>query len=358
MVKLGRRARIATLGTAFAPVDPASQPNRAGRARGATCAARNGNAKPAGVRTIFFGTPAIAVPALEALAETSEVVGVVCQPDRPAGRGMKLRAPSVKLRALELGLEVHQPKKVRTGTLHEWIAERGAEAAIVLAYGRILPGAVLRAPRRGCLNLHASILPRYRGAAPINWAIIRGEQRTGISLMQMDEGLDTGPVFTTRELAIGPDETAGELAERIAQLAATVVREDVPRAIAGELTAAPQDHSLATHAPPLEAEHLQVDWSAPAASIAALVRGLAPRPTARTTVDGKLLKLHSASAEPADGNDTPPGTILLAEKAGIVVATGGGRLVIQRAQLEGRRALDAADLVNGRALAEGQRLGD
>src|SRR6185295_16413735 len=219
------------------------------------------------MRTVFFGTPGIAVPALRALAATTELVGVVCQPDRPAGRGLQLSEPAVKRAARELGVEVHQPVKVKTGTLHEWLKERELDAVVVMAYGRILPPAVLGAPRRGCLNLHASLLPKYRGAAPIQWAIMRGERETGISLMQMDEGLDTGPVYSRRSLPIGPEENAAELAERMAELAAEVVRSDVPRAIRGELVAEPQNEPEASLAPPIEREHTEVAWARPALEI-------------------------------------------------------------------------------------------
>lgn len=185
------------------------------------------------MRAIFFGTPDIAVPSLEALREVAEVVAVVCQPDRPAGRGLELRAPPVKERALALGFEVVQPEKVKTPEFAAWVEARKADVALVIAYGRILPKAVLEGPRRGCMNLHASLLPRYRGAAPIQWAIVRGETETGVCLMQMDEGMDTGPVFTRRAIPIGRDETAGELGGRLGRLAAELVREDLPRAVAG-----------------------------------------------------------------------------------------------------------------------------
>jgi methionyl-tRNA formyltransferase len=166
-------------------------------------------------RLAFFGTPEIAVPALEACAALGEVVLVVAQPDRPRGRGQKVEAPPVKARALELGLPVRQPTKLKDGVLAAELAALGLDAAVVIAYGRILPRALLAAPRRGCVNIHASLLPRWRGAAPIQWAIASGDPTTGVCLMEMDEGLDTGPVFARAELAIGPDETAGELAPRL-----------------------------------------------------------------------------------------------------------------------------------------------
>jgi methionyl-tRNA formyltransferase len=307
------------------------------------------------MRTVFFGTPAIAVPALRALHETTELVGVVCQPDRPAGRGLALREPPVKTAARELGLEAHQPVKVKTGNLHEWLADQRADVAVVLAYGRILPRAVLDAPRRGCMNLHASLLPHYRGAAPINWAIVHGETETGISLMQMDEGLDSGPVYAMRRLSISPEETAGELAERLALLAAEVVRGDLPGAVAGELPAIAQDESQASWAPLIKAEHTRVDWGRSAPDIVNLVRGMAPRPGAHTVVRGKNLRLYATRAG-SEGVEGPPGTVHITERRAIVVQAGEGCVEILRAQLEGRKALDARDLVNGRALREGDLL--
>ncbi|HVU01171.1 MAG TPA: methionyl-tRNA formyltransferase [Polyangiaceae bacterium] len=309
------------------------------------------------MRTLFFGTPDIAVPALRALAETTTLVGVVCQPDRPAGRGLELAEPAVKRAARELGVEVHQPVKVKTGNLHEWIAERNVDVAVVLAYGRILPAAVLEAPKRGCLNLHASILPRYRGAAPIQWAIIRGETETGISLMQMDEGLDTGPVFSVRRIPIAPEDDAGTLTEKLAALAAAVVREDLPRALSGTATAMPQDPALATHAPPLTREHGRIDFAADAGSIVNLVRGLSPRPSATTTVSGKLLKVLAARVASGTERLGEPGAVVRAEKGALWVAAGRGAVELVRAQLEGKKAVSGADLVNGRAVKLGDVLG-
>src|SRR5690349_16132140 len=244
------------------------------------------------MRAVFFGTPQIAVPALRALTQVAEVAAVVCQPDRPSGRGLKVAAPPVKEAALELGLSVHQPTKVRTGELATWLREKHADVALVMAYGRILPVDVLSAARRGAMNLHASLLPKYRGAAPINWAIVNGETQTGISLMQMDEGLDTGPVYSRHALDLSDSEKAGSLAERIDTLGAHVVRADLAAAVDGKLTAEPQDPALASHAPLIERQHLQVDWGRAALEIARLVRGMAPRPGAFTLLGGKVLRLH------------------------------------------------------------------
>jgi methionyl-tRNA formyltransferase len=311
------------------------------------------------VRALFFGTPDISIPALRALHDIAEVSAVVCQPDRPAGRGMKVRPPPVKEVALELGLPVHQPKKVRNAAFREWVEGQQADVALVIAYGRILPQGVLDAPRRGCMNLHASILPRYRGAAPINWAIVRGETETGIALMQMDAGMDTGPVYRTRRTPIGADETAGELAARLADLAAVVVREDLPPAVAGEVEAMPQDHEAATMAPMLTKEDGRVNWSLPAQRVHDHVRGMTPWPGAHTTLDGKRFKvLETRLGE--SSSEAAPGTILsidTGDPPSALVACGEGCVQLRRGQLAGKKALDAAQLAAGRTIGVGTVLG-
>jgi methionyl-tRNA formyltransferase len=315
------------------------------------------------VRALFFGTPAIAVPALSELHAIAEIAGVVCQPDRPAGRGMELRAPPVKLRAEELGIPVVQPEKIRTPEFADWVRSRNADVALVMAYGRILPPAVLSAPRRGCLNLHASLLPRYRGAAPITWAIVRGEKETGISLMQMDEGCDTGPVFTEHRIPIDEAMTADDLAVAIANLGAVVVRQDLERAVAGDLKAEPQDSAQATMAPLLKKEDGRIAWEKSAREVHDHIRGMTSWPGAFTSADGKLLKVLSSrvakerSAGDAAPPMAPPGTVIAAGKQGLEVACGDGSLFLLRAQAEGRKPLQAADLVAGRTLREGMLLG-
>ncbi len=302
-----------------------------------------------------MGTPAIALPALRALAQTTQLVGVVCQPDRPRGRGMKLSPCPVKQLAIELSTEVHQPVAVRKGNLDQWLRERDVDLAVVLAYGRILPPSVLSAPRWGCVNLHASLLPAYRGAAPIQWALINGETRTGISLMQMEEGLDTGPVYCRRSIDITPSMDAGALTDALAELAAEVIREDLRQVVDGARPQ-PQDSELATYAPPIHAEHCGVDWTRDAASIVNQIRGLSPKPAAVTWLDGKRLRLLTASSA-AGHYDATPGQIVRSDGNGIVVACGeSGGVALERAQLEGKRALDARDLVNGRVLPLGALL--
>lgn len=295
------------------------------------------------------------MPSLRALTRVANVVGVVSQPDRPFGRSQELRPPEVKTEALALGIPVYQPEKVRDGALATWLREQRADVALVLAYGRILPRPVLDAPRVGCINLHASLLPRYRGAAPIQWAIIRGETRTGITLMQVDEGLDSGPMFSHHELSIGADETAGELAERLAELAANVVEQDLRDVVEGKRVAVPQNESEVTLAPPLERANGRIDWSSSARDVHNLVRGLAPRPGAHTLHAGKSLKI-SATQRVEAAPALKPGEVRV-ERPRVLIGTGEGAVELVRAQLEGKRELDALSLVNGRALNDGDVLG-
>lgn len=308
------------------------------------------------IRALFFGTPAIAVPSLEALAEIADVVGVICQPDRPSGRGLVLTPPPVKERALALGLDVLQPEKIRTPDFAEQIRARNADVALVIAYGRILPKAILDAPRTGCLNLHASLLPLYRGAAPITWAIARGEVETGISFMQMDEGCDTGPVFTTHKLPIGPDMTADELTLTLGKLAADVVRTDLLRVVEGAVSATPQDGSLATQAPLLRKEDGRIDWTRDMAAVHDHVRAMTSWPGAFTHAGGKVLKVL-ATSRGAEITQAAPGTVIAADKHGIEIACGRGTVRLLRAQLEGKKALSAPELVSGRAVSAGMVLG-
>jgi methionyl-tRNA formyltransferase len=293
---------------------------------------------------------------LRALCDVADVVRVVTQPDRPAGRGMKLAPPPVKQLALERGIEVVQPTKVRTPEFAEQLHALHADVALVVAYGRILPAAVLQAPRLGCVNVHASLLPSLRGAAPIQWSIIRGDARTGVCLMQMDEGMDTGPVLSCAALDIGPEETAGELSPRLSQLGADLVHSDLPRYLRGELTAVAQDHARATLAPLLEKTHGLVDWQRSAREIHDLVRGTHPWPGAYTHLDGARIKLHRARVLVADGQHGEPGAVLRADRHAIEVACGSGVLAIEELQPEGKRRMSAAEFCAGTRLQQGARL--
>lgn len=307
-------------------------------------------------RTIFFGTPEFAVPVLEALAESSEVVRVFCQPDRPSGRGMKLQAPPVKQRALALGLSVEQPTKLRTRSFAAELVALEAELGVVVAYGRILPRAVLDAPRRGCVNLHASLLPRHRGAAPIQWSIAEGDAVTGVCLMQMDEGLDTGPVLVRAELPIGPNETAGELTPRLSRLSAELLARSLPAVLRGELVAVPQDHASATLAPLLDKQHGQVDWEQPAQRVHDRIRAMHPWPGAYTFLDGARLKLHRSHVVDAELGVEAAGCVVRADREGLHVACGRGVVCIDELQLDGKRRMSAADYLAGHALPPGARL--
>lgn len=307
------------------------------------------------MRAIFFGTPQLAVPSLDALASIAEVALVVCQPDRPAGRGLELRAPPVKARALELGLPVAQPTKLKPPDFATSLRALEADVALVVAYGRILPRAVLDAPRRGCVNVHASLLPRWRGAGPIQWAIVSGDARTGVCLMQMDEGLDTGPVLARAETPIDPDETAGELGERLSRLGAELVRRELPRIVAGEVAPVPQDPLHATIARLLEKDDGRIDWTAPARAVHDRVRGLAPWPGAFTTLDGARLMVHRTRVVDGSGR---PGEVLAAEGDALVVACGEGAVAIRELQLAGKKRLGARAFLGGRPVAVGARMGE
>lgn len=308
-------------------------------------------------RALFFGTPDFAVPALQALHEIATVSLVVTQPDRPKGRGMKLAPPPVKQLALELGLPVLQPTKVRTPEFAATLREHNAEVALVIAYGRILPKPVLEAPRLGCVNVHASLLPKLRGAAPIQWSVVRGEIETGVCLMQMDEGLDTGPVLACERLPIGADETSAELSVRLSALGAKLVREQLPRFLAGELVATPQDHERATLAPLLSKDDGAIDWARPARELHNLARGFAPWPGAFTWLSGTRLKVLSTSVADEHTPHSAPGELLALTREGIEVACGQGSLLLRELQLEGAKRLRAADFSAGQRLELGQRLG-
>jgi methionyl-tRNA formyltransferase len=308
-------------------------------------------------RSLFFGTPAFAVPSLEALHAVSEVAGVVCQPDKPSGRGMTLAPPPVKVRAGELGLDVVQPTKLKTGDFAAWVRERKVDVALVAAYGRILPKDVLEGPRLGMVNVHASLLPRYRGAAPITWAVVNGETETGITLMVLDEGMDTGAMLEAFPTPIGPDETAGEVSARLATLGGEAVTRGLPRYVAGGYTPRAQDHAKATLAPMLKKEDGVLDFAKPARKVHDHVRGMNPWPGAQTTLRAKLLKVHRTRVSDAARPGAQPGEVILADKSRVLVACGEGAVELVTVQLEGKRAMSAPDLVMGRAIAQGDILG-
>ena len=309
-------------------------------------------------RAVFFGTPAFAVPCLDALFEIAEVVAAVCQPDKPKGRGLTLTPPPVKVRATELGIPVTQPTKLRTGDFAEWLRSQKADVALVVAYGRILPADVLAAPRLGCVNVHASLLPKYRGAAPITWAVVYGEKETGVTLMQMDIGMDTGAMLEQFTMAVGPNDTAGEVGEQLSRVGARAVREGLPKYMAGRYTPEAQDHSKATPlAPMLKKEDGRIAWDKTAQQVHDHVRGMSPWPGASTTLNGKLVKVHSTHISDFTRKDALPGTVLLADKTRVIVATGEqGAVELVTIQLEGKKPTAAAQWHLGRGVNEGDRL--
>ncbi|TYO99250.1 methionyl-tRNA formyltransferase [Geothermobacter ehrlichii] len=311
--------------------------------------------QPADLRTVFMGTPDFACPTLQGLlAAGCNLVGVFTQPDRPSGRGRRLTPPPVKLLAEKHGIEVFQPERLRRPEAVGQLQKLRPDLVVVVAYGQILPKSVLEIPRYGCINVHASLLPKYRGAAPINKAIIDGESVTGVTTMFMDEGLDTGDMLVKMSLEIGPDETAGQLHDRLAQLGRAAMEETLKRLCAGTLERIPQNDAESCYAPMLKKEDGEIDWRQPAARLHNLVRGLDPWPSAYTWLDGALLKLAATSVEEADGE---PGTLLAAENDGLVIACGEGALRVRQLQLAGKRRMPAADFLRGCPLTPGIRFG-
>jgi methionyl-tRNA formyltransferase len=307
------------------------------------------------VRSIFFGSPEFAVPCLDALSSISDVAAVISQPDRPAGRGLSVRPPAVKVRALELGLDVWQPKKVRTAEFADALRALDADVGVVVAYGRILPRAVLDAPRLGCVNVHASLLPRWRGAAPIQWSIVHGDAETGVTLMQMDEGMDTGPMLAKAAIPIEPTDDAATLSARLSELGGELLRLELPRYVAGELTPEPQNDSLSTMAPLLTKEHGRIDWARPAPAVHDHIRGMNPWPGAYTTLGDRRIKVHRAVPSTLDPEGAAPGEVTALDPEGILVACGRGTLEIQELQESGRKRVDAGAFITGRGVAVGDR---
>jgi methionyl-tRNA formyltransferase len=309
---------------------------------------------PASIRTVFMGTPEFAIPTLEGLFDFGlDVVGVYTQPDRPAGRGNRLTPPPVKVLAECRGVPVFQPPKLRLPEVVEGLRALAPDLIVVVAYGQILPQSVLDIPRYGCINVHASLLPRYRGAAPINKAILDGESETGVTTMVMEAGLDTGPMLVRRSTPIGPEETAGQLHDRLARLGRETMEETLRRLCAGTLAPETQDDSLSSYAPLLSKEDGLIDWSRSARALHNQVRGLDPWPGAYTFLDGELLKLARTLPEAGAGE---PGTVLAAGADGVRIACGEGVLLVRELQLPGKKRLPAADFLRGRPLPVGARL--
>ena len=307
------------------------------------------------LKVVFFGTPQFAVPTLDALlASRHHVVGVVTQPDRPRGRGQKASDAPVKARAREAGIPVLQPATLKDPTVVPSLTGLGADIGVVAAYGRILTEAVLAVPRLGMINVHASLLPKYRGAAPVHRAVIAGETVTGVTIMRVVKALDAGAMLATVERPIGPDDTSDEVERDLSSLGAALLVETVDRLGSGPVEERSQDDSQATYAARLTKDDGLVDWSAPASTVHNLIRGLHPWPHAFTYVDGqRLILLRSSwSGQPTDAT---PGVIVEARGDELRVATGSGTLRITELQAEGRRAGRTREFLAGRRLSEGSR---
>ena len=318
------------------------------------------------MRIAFLGTPEFTLPLLEACARAGELVAVFAQPDRAQGRSSALLAPPSKRWALERGLPVHQPEKVKNGKLAALLAGHAPDLAVVAAYGRILPADALATPRLGCLNVHASLLPELRGAAPAQWAIARGSSQTGVTIMQMDEGLDTGDIRLQRALTIAPDETGETLLLKLGGLGALLLAEALARLGKGELQRIPQDHARATLAPILSRDDGRIDFARTALECDQRRRGFTPWPGAWTTFQGRLIKVHAAvplqaqalAQAQASDQAQPPGTVRAASAEGLDLACGNGTIWrLTELQPEGKKRMSAGAFLQGNKLLAGQLFG-
>ena len=298
-------------------------------------------------RILFMGTPAFALPALDGLHKHSyPIIGVVTQPDRPSGRGQKEIAPPVKSLAFKLGLPVWQPEKVKEQSFLETLHALNPDVIVVAAFGQILPKAIIDLPRLGCLNIHPSLLPKYRGAAPLNWSIIRGETQTGVTIMLMDEGMDSGDILLQESTEIRAMETFGELHDRLADLGAAMLIKTIDRVVTGTAERHKQDASLVTFAPRLTKEAGKINWRDTSNNIVNLIRGLSPTPAAYTFLEGQLLKIFTAEAG-AGRVDQPPGAVGLAGDSHLSVAASDGYILVKEVQLAGKKRMPIGDFLRG-----------
>lgn len=327
------------------------------------------------MKIIFMGTPDFSVGTLEALLSAGhEVALAVTQPDKPKGRGKAMQFSAVKEAALAHGIEVYQPRRVREEACIEYLRGYEADIIVVVAFGQILPGEILEMPRYGCVNVHASLLPKYRGAAPIQWAVINGETVTGVTTMRMDEGLDTGDMILKEEVALAPEETGGSLFGRLAIVGARLCVKTLEAIENGTAVYTPQDHALATHTKIIKKQLGEIDWKKSAQEIERLTRGLNPWPSAYTYLNGKTLKIWRASVvgqedadkgkeglvqlqEPEGAEQMEPGCIVEVTKDSLTVQTGQGRLQLLEVQLEGKKRMSVDAFLRGFQIEAGCRLG-
>ena len=300
-----------------------------------------------------MGTPEFALSSLAACFEIGEVVAVVTQPDKPKGRGQgESSPPAIKAEAVRRGTRVLQPQKIRDSAFLEALLKLAPDVCVVTAYGKILPKSILELPPQGCINVHASLLPRFRGAAPIQWAIVSGDTRTGVCLMKMDEGLDTGPVLACEEVPIRADETSTSLHARLAELGGNLLRRYLPKYLEGSLHPTPQPSEGVTYAPMLKKENGQLDFRKRAKELERQIRAFEPWPGSFTTLDGKLLKVRRAALGTGRGE---PGQVVATAPAGLEVACGEGSLVFLEVHPEGKRVMTAAEFLAGRAIRVGDQ---
>jgi methionyl-tRNA formyltransferase len=310
------------------------------------------------LRIVFCGTPAFALPSLRNLMaqEDLRIEAVITQPDRPSGRGGHISSSPVKAAALESGIAVYQPEKIKSDAACEFLQGLAPDVVVIIAYGQIISPRLLDIPRLGWINLHASLLPKYRGAAPINWAIVNGETRTGVTTMQVEAGLDTGPILLTADTQVGADETAPKLAARLAELGAPLMVQTLRKLDGGELRPQRQDNSQATLAPLLKKEDGRIDWSQPARAIYNRIRGLQPWPGAFTTFRGKTCHIWGRAVE--DGASGAVAGLILFVNQSLAVACGSGTVLgLESVQLEGRKRITAREFASGARLSPNDRFG-
>jgi methionyl-tRNA formyltransferase len=314
---------------------------------------------PGRIRIVFCGTPRFAVPSLKHLLAQPdfELIGVITQPDRPRDRGQEVSFSPVKQAALFAEISVHQPDKIRAPEVQELLQKLAPDVIVIIAYGQIIPARLLPIPRLGWINLHASLLPKYRGAAPINWAIVNGETRTGVTTMRIEAGMDTGDMLLQREITIGPRETAPELAERLSELGAPLMSETLRALGAGTVVPHPQDHGAATLAPMLKKEDGRINWNLKAEEIFDRMRGFLPWPGTYTLFRGKACHPWGEAVS-KEASDAAPGTILLKKNELQVVCGNATVLRLLRVKLEGRKEIGASEFANGAHLKPGERFGD
>ena len=299
------------------------------------------------MRIVFMGTPDFSVPTLESLAASDhEVIAVVTQPDKPKGRGKEIQMTPVKEAALRHGIPVYQPARARDEAFVEQMRALHPDVMVVIAFGQILPEVLLKVPRYGCVNIHASLLPKYRGAAPIQWSVINGDEETGITTMMMDVGMDTGDMLEKQVVKLDPKETGGSLFDRLSLLGGELILSTLEKLEAGTLKPVPQDHDQATYVKKIPKTLGDIDWTMDAAAIERLIRGLNPWPSAYTHYKGKLLKLWEADVLPGV-KEGACGQILSAEGDRLVVQTGDGALAVRLLQLEGKKRMDTAAFLRG-----------